>query len=95
MTPEDFAPGAEGWKQFALAEQQSWLEGGGKPGKEMAPSDLAVAFQCLKGAYKGVDRTRGDGLKLCQGRARLGRGQIRLGFGLQKSGKALSQLPRE
>ena len=30
MTPEDFAPGAEGWKQFALAEQQSWLEGGGE-----------------------------------------------------------------
>lgn len=37
MTPEDFAPGAEGWELFALAEQQSWLEGGGSLGKRWLP----------------------------------------------------------
>ena len=63
--------------------------------------DLTAAFQYLKGAYKQegsqlferVDnsRTRGNGLKLKEGRLRLDvRGKL-----LTESGEVLEQLPRE
>ena len=64
--------------------------------------DLIVAFQYLKRSYKkegeglftrvDTDRTRGDGLKLRQGRFRL---DIRRKFFTQRVGKHWNRLPKE
>ena len=69
--------------------------------KRRLRGDLSAAFQDLKGAYKqegrqlfergDKSRTRGNGLKLKEGRLRLDvRGKL-----LTESGEVLEQLPRE
>ena len=70
--------------------------------KRRLRGDLIVAFQYLKGAYKqeeerlfmrvDSDRTRGNGLKLRQGRFRL---DIRRKFFPPEGGDALNRLPKE